>query len=72
MKKVLITGMSGLIGGLLKEHLEARGGYELSAINRRALDGVGCFQADIADAEAIKPAFCRARRSGAPGRVSRQ
>lgn len=57
MKKVLITGMSGLIGGLLRQHLEARGGYELSALNRRIIDGVRCFQADIADAEAIKPAF---------------
>ena len=57
MTKVLITGMSGLIGGLLRQHLEARGGYELSALNRSALDGVRCFQADVADAEAIKPAF---------------
>lgn len=57
MKKVLITGMSGLIGGLLRQHLETRGGYDLSALNRRAMDGVRCFQADIADAEAIKPAF---------------
>ena len=29
MKRVLITGMSGLIGGLLRAHLEERGGYEL-------------------------------------------
>ena len=57
MTKILITGMSGLIGGLLRQHLEARGGYDLSALNRRAIDGVRCFQADIADAEAIKPAF---------------
>ena len=57
MKKILITGMNGLIGGLLREHLEARGGYELTALNRRATEGVRCFQADIADAEAIKPAF---------------
>ena len=57
MTKVLITGMSGLIGGLLRQHLEARSGYELSALNRRAMDGVRCFQADVADAEAIKPAF---------------
>ena len=57
MKKVLITGMSGLIGGLLRDHLDARGGYELSALNRRPVEGVKCFQADIADLEAIKPAF---------------
>ena len=57
MKKVLITGMSGLIGGLLRQHLQAHGGYDLSALNRQAVDGVRCFQADVADAEAIKPAF---------------
>lgn len=28
MKKVLITGMSGLIGDLLRDHLGARDGYE--------------------------------------------
>ena len=57
MKKVLITGMSGLIGGLLRRHLESLGGYQLSALNRRPLEGVECFQADIADLEAIKSAF---------------
>lgn len=57
MKKVLITGMSGLIGGLLRTHLESREGYELSALNRRPVDGVKCLQADIADLKAIKPAF---------------
>ncbi|MDP6381484.1 MAG: NAD(P)-dependent oxidoreductase [Phycisphaerae bacterium] len=57
MKKVLITGMSGLIGGILKEHLQALGGYELSALNRRPVEGVECFQADISDLDAIKPAL---------------
>ena len=57
MKKVLITGMSGLIGGLLKEHLESVGGYELSALNRRPVEGVECLQADIADLDAVRPAF---------------
>ena len=57
MKKVLITGMSGLIGGVLKDHLQALGGYELSALNRRPVEGVECFQADISDLAAIKPAF---------------
>ena len=57
MKKVLITGMSGLIGGLLRDHLEKLGGYELSALNRRPVDGVECFQADISDFGAIKAAF---------------
>lgn len=57
MKKVLITGMSGLIGGLLRSHLDELGGYELSALNRRRVEGVDCFQADIADLDAIRPAF---------------
>ncbi len=57
MKKVLITGMSGLIGGILRRRLESVGGYELTALNRRPLEGVRCFQADIADLEGIKPAF---------------
>ena len=57
MKKVLITGMSGLIGGLLGKHLERVGGYELSALNRRPVEGVECLQADISDLEAIRPAF---------------
>lgn len=54
-KRVLITGMSGLIGGVLRRHLEGR--YTLSALNRSAVPGVTCFQADIADLEAIRPAF---------------
>ena len=57
MKKVLVTGMSGLIGGLLRDHLERLGSYELSVLNRRRVEGVPCLQADIADLEAIKPAF---------------
>ena len=57
MKKVLITGMSGLIGGLLRSRLEEAGGYELTALNRRPVDGVRTVQADIADLDAIRPAF---------------
>src|SRR5919197_1540202 len=52
---VLVTGMSGLIGGAVRRQLGAR--YELSALNRRAVDGVPCHQADIADLDAIQPAF---------------
>ena len=55
--RVLITGMSGLIGGLLRRRLEATGGYELRALNRRPMEGVDTVQADIADLEAIAPAF---------------
>ena len=57
MKKVLVTGMSGLIGGLLREHLEGLEGYELSALNRGEVEGVTTHRADISDLEAIKNAF---------------
>ena len=54
-KKVLITGMSGLIGGIVRERLEGK--YTLSALNRRPVEGIECHQADIADLDAIQPAF---------------
>jgi nucleoside-diphosphate-sugar epimerase len=54
-RRVLVTGMSGLIGGALRRHLE--GTYELSALNRRPIPGVACHEADIADLDAIAPAF---------------
>jgi len=54
-RRVLVTGMSGLIGGALRRHLE--GTYELSALNRRSIPGVKCHAADIADLDAIAPAF---------------
>ena len=55
MKKVLITGMSGLVGGVLRDHLQNR--FELSALNRRNVPGVPCHTADIGDLDAIQPAF---------------
>ncbi|RMF90158.1 MAG: NAD(P)-dependent oxidoreductase, partial [Nitrospinota bacterium] len=54
-KKVLITGMSGLIGGAVRRQLEGK--YQLSALNRRDVPGVECYQADIGDLAAIQPAF---------------
>ena len=56
-KSVLITGMSGLIGGLLKDHLLESGGYDLTALNRRPVEGTPTVQADISDLDAILPAF---------------
>ena len=53
--KVLVTGASGLIGGLIVKHLGNR--YEMSALNRRPVEGIPCTQADIADFDAILPAF---------------
>ncbi len=57
MQNILITGMSGLIGGILRFHLDSLGGYQLTALNRRPVDGVRTVQADIGDLESIRPAF---------------
>lgn len=54
-RKVLVTGMSGLIGGIVRNRLA--GQYELSALNRGQVPGLTCYQADIADLAAIRPAF---------------
>jgi len=54
-KKVLVTGASGLIGGLVLKNLNDK--YEFSALNRSKLEGVPNLCADICDADAIKPAF---------------
>ena len=54
-KKVLVTGASGLIGGLVLEGLSDK--YEFSALNRRKVEGVPCLQASVADLDAILPAF---------------
>ena len=53
--RVLVTGMSGLIGGAVRRHLEGR--FRLRALNRRPVAGVETVQADIADLPAIRPAF---------------
>lgn len=55
-RRVLVTGMSGLIGGIARKQLEGK--YELVALNRRRLvDGVTTYLGDIAHLEAILPAF---------------
>ncbi len=54
-KRILVTGMSGLIGGAVRRHLEGR--YELTALNRSKVEGVPTVQADIADFASIRPAF---------------
>jgi nucleoside-diphosphate-sugar epimerase len=54
-RRVLVTGMSGLIGGALRRHLDGK--YELTALNRRPIPGVKCHQGDIADLDSIAPAF---------------
>jgi uronate dehydrogenase len=55
MRRVLVTGMSGLIGDAVRRRLEGR--WALRALNRRAVAGVETHQADIADLDAILPAF---------------
>src|SRR5262245_12261893 len=47
--------MNGLISGALRRHLE--GEYELSALNRQPIPDVKCHKNDIADLDAITPAF---------------
>ena len=54
-KKVLVTGASGLIGGLVIKHLGHK--YALSGLNRRPVKEIPCIQADVADLAAIRPAF---------------
>lgn len=53
--KILVTGMSGLIGAALRESLESKA--ELSALNRSDVAGVPTTQADLGDFNAIRPAF---------------
>jgi nucleoside-diphosphate-sugar epimerase len=54
-QRILITGLSGLIGTAVRQRLEGR--YELTALNRRAVPGIRTMQADISDLAAIVPAF---------------
>ena len=53
--KILVTGMSGLIGTALRGALEAD--HELSALNRSAVEGIPTTRAELADYDAIRPAF---------------
>jgi nucleoside-diphosphate-sugar epimerase len=53
--RVLVTGMSGLIGRAVGARLAER--YALSALNRSPVEGVPCHRADIADLAAIEPVF---------------
>ena len=54
-KRILVTGMSGLIGGLVGRDL-ARD-YDVRALNRRPVEGMATTEADITDFNAIRSAF---------------
>ena len=54
-RRVLVTGASGLIGGLVIKNLGDK--YEFSALNRRPIEGIASIQADISNFDAIHPAF---------------
>ena len=53
--KILVTGMSGLIGTALRAELE--NDHELSALNRSDVDGVPTTRADLSDFDSIRGAF---------------
>ncbi|MEM7077542.1 MAG: NAD(P)-dependent oxidoreductase [Pseudomonadota bacterium] len=52
--KILITGMSGLIGTALRAHLQDE--HDLTAYNRSALDGVRCIRGDLQDLTTLRQA----------------
>ncbi len=54
-KNILITGMSGLIGGLCGRHLAERN--NVTALGRQTVEGVATTVANISDFDAIRPAF---------------
>lgn len=54
-QRILVTGMSGLIGGIAGRRLAEK--HEVRALNRRPVEGFETVQADITDMEAIRPAF---------------
>ena len=54
-KRVLITGIAGQIGGIIRRLLSDR--YELTGIDHVGIDGVPMLVADLADLNAIRPAF---------------
>jgi nucleoside-diphosphate-sugar epimerase len=52
--KILVTGLSGLIGGAFRDALA--GEHELTAFNRSEVEGVASVKADLSDREALKRA----------------
>ena len=56
-ENVLITGMSGLIGTVVRERLQATGEKNLSALNRSEVEGISTTRADLSNFDDIRPAF---------------
>jgi uronate dehydrogenase len=54
-KTILVTGMSGIIGGVAGRDLAST--YTVRALNRRPVEGFETVTADITDLDAIRPAF---------------
>jgi NAD+ dependent glucose-6-phosphate dehydrogenase len=54
-ERVLLTGASGLVGGLALAHLGDR--YEFHALSRRPVEGIPSTSASVTDLDAIRPAF---------------
>lgn len=54
-QRVLITGASGLIGGVLRDELAGR--YELSGVDRKRSRGVELRVADMTKLSRVQPAF---------------
>ena len=53
--RVLVTGASGLIGGLVLRDLSER--YEFSGLSRHEVPGIPYTRASITELDAIRPAF---------------
>ena len=54
-QKVLITGAAGLVGGVLRDGL--KGDYELSGVDRVAIEGFNSLGADTTDLDSVLPAY---------------
>ena len=54
-KRILIIGMSGLVGGLVGRKLVQR--HDVVALNRGPVEGVETFRGDIADIDTVRAAF---------------
>ncbi len=57
-KKVLVTGLSGVVGRAMRPALEER--YEISSLSRNGVDGLPDernFKGNVADMDSLRPAF---------------